>query len=164
MVKKTWKAREKRRRQKLQNWKITQYICIALLFIWFGFAWYELVHQLVQSQTLTTRLKGFSDEEKREAMFGKFYQFLESCRSKIPLTSKIFLTNPIQFYYFFSSYYLYPRKILIASPDQIINGPEIEKIRTQPTREWLLRNGIEYQIFCDRAQKIFYLSKVGKND
>ena len=123
----------KKKKEDKKN-KLTKHFIIILIIGWFGISWAGLIYQLVQTQKLTSQLIGFSDDEKREALFGKFYQFLEFCRERTPADAKIFLTNPTQFYYFFSSYYLYPRRVLVASPDQVINGPEIEKINKRRAR------------------------------
>jgi len=148
--------------------KLTKYFIIILIVSWFGIGWHGLGKEWKNFAGLYNRLKGLSDNQKRAQLLksyrlGETYQLFKLLAEKSPESATIFISQPNEFLYFFGSYYLYPRRVLVASPEKIINGPELRKIYFSPSREWLKRNKIDYIITYDRVKNSIELSRVDTN-
>lgn len=90
--------------------------------------------QLLYVEKLQYTMRGLSDDQKREVLFGDFYKFIESCSDQIPETDNILLLNGSPF----SNYYLYPRKIY-RYPNSSLSLENISK-------DWLDERGIKWAL------------------
>ena len=79
-------------------------------------------------------MKGLSDDEKRELLFGEFYKFVEICSDEIPETDNILLLNGS----WFCNYYLYPRKLYRSQNSSV----SLENV----SKDWLDEKGIRWAI------------------
>lgn len=69
------------------------------------------------SQTLKN-----SDNRNLELLYGEFYHQIEACNNQLPIDSTVFMLTDNLFYYYYGAYYLYPRRLLIGSPDKNVDG------------------------------------------
>jgi hypothetical protein len=89
---------------------------------------------------------GLSNDQKRERVYGNFYRLMQYCSTRIPENATVFLViNNISDYYY-GSYYLYPRRVLIGPPDQPVDGLNLQKISVSLNREFCRKNNISYII------------------
>jgi len=97
--------------------------------------------------------RGMDNERAREAVYGGFYKFMEACNSQVPQNSTVFLaTNNLGLYYY-SSYYLYPRRVLINSPDKFVDGLA-KNAPVELTKEFLKNNDISYILLPEEGKII----------
>lgn len=96
--------------------------------------------------------KSMDDEQKRTLLYGDFYKFIQSCKAQIPENAVVFLVSDSIFEYYYGSYYLYPRKVLVNEPDKKIDGLSNNK-PVNLTEEFCLKNNISY-VIVPRLSKI----------
>lgn len=106
----------------LKNNKLIRRIVFLIFAVWLLSAFWNSFQRIKAVAGNVIQTRGMSDEQKRERIYGSFYQFVSACNRQIPENSTVFLVTNDPFYYYFGSYYLYPRKVLINSPDKAIDG------------------------------------------
>lgn len=124
--------------------KVIKYFLFAVTAVWFLVACRSLFLeiQLVGRETWLTR--GMDNERRREVVYGNFYRFISACNAQIPENANVLLVTDSLFEYYYVSYYLYPRRVLVNSPDKPVDGLNAANISLNPTREFLMDYNIAY--------------------
>jgi len=123
---------------RLQNNRLAK-ITIILLCIYFLLSGLVTFAPEILSMQYIILYKGrLTDEEKREMVEGKFYEFIKRCRELIPEEAHILLLDNTKHKHGVTSYYLYPRKLYSNPSDVTV----IEKVDS----DWIKENNITWYI------------------
>ncbi|MCL5017111.1 MAG: hypothetical protein M1155_00385 [Patescibacteria group bacterium] len=129
---------------------ILKYFFIVCFSGWLLITCQNMIFEIKRVGKEVQRYWGLSEDEKREKMYPNFYKFVKYCKQKVPEDSTIFVKSTegyLGFHYYYFSYHLYPRRILINSPDQQIGIYYwLNKIKFIPTAKWLKSNNVSYII------------------
>lgn len=141
---------------KMKHNKFINLIILSCFVGWFFIACWQLVPHIKLVYEKVVNTYGISSEEIRERLYGDFYKFMQRCRKEIPENSTAFLITNSLFNYYYATYYLYPRRILMNSQDEPVYGFRTKNITVNLSSEFLEKNNISYIIYYEK----FEISKV----
>ncbi|OGS38274.1 MAG: hypothetical protein A2551_02970 [Elusimicrobia bacterium RIFOXYD2_FULL_34_30] len=145
----------------MPNYKnIIKGISYILIIIWFFIAGKGLFAHMKIVKDAVMQTMNLSDEQIRLVIYGKFYEFIQECKKEIPEDATVFLITNNFFDYYYSTYYLYPRRVLINAPDKSVDGLVTKSISLNLDKEFLEKNNISYLIRYDREKDNFMIKKL----
>jgi hypothetical protein len=117
---------------------------IAVILVWLAFFIPDYASRIETVGRTLVGVEGLNDNQRREQIYGDFYGFMQYCSSQIPENATAFMsTNKLSDYYY-GSYYLYPRRILIGPADKPVDGLNLQNMSVDVTREFCRKNNISY--------------------
>ena len=127
---------------------------MAVFIAWLAFFIPDYVTRIKTVGGTALSAKGLSDDQRREQVYGSFYRLMQHCASQIPENATAFLvTNRLSDYYY-GSYYLYPRRILIGPADKPVDGLNLQNMSVDLTKEFCRTNNISYIIVPQESKVI----------
>jgi hypothetical protein len=119
---------------------------IIVFVIWLVFFIPDYASRIITVVETVASVKGLNDAQKKEKIYGEFYEFMQYCSSRIPENATAFMsTNRLSDYYY-GSYYLYPRRILIGPADKPVDSLNLQNASVDLTKEFCRKNNISYII------------------
>jgi hypothetical protein len=119
---------------------------MAVFIVWMALFLPDYVARIKTAGVAAMNAKGLSDDQRREQVYGNFYKLMQNCASQIPENATAFIaTNRLSDYYY-GSYYLYPRRILIGPADKPVDGLNLQNMSVDLTKEFCRKYNISYII------------------
>jgi len=122
------------------------FACVIIFVAWLAFFVPDFVARAKIVGSTAKITKGLSDDQRRDRVYGSFYKLMQYCSSKIPENATVFIVINSLSDYYYGSYYLYPRRVLIGPVNQPVDGLSLQKISVKLNKEFCRGNNISYII------------------